>query len=290
MSSLKKILITGAGSYIGTSFEKWLSQWPEDYSVETVDMQQENWRDKSFAGFDAVFHVAGIAHRKETEKNAMLYQAVNCDLAVETAGKAKKAGVPLFIFLSSMSVYGLKTGMITQKTACMPTGPYGRSKLQAEQRLCELEDASFCVARLRPPMVYGPGCRGNYPRLRSLALRLPFFPNKANQRSMIYIENLCEFVRRLIDQPQSGLFFPQNMEYVSTAALVKNIAVCNGKKMRLTGIFNWGIFLLQKAEIVQKVFGSLTYEKSMSQNLEEYQVCNFEDSVKKTEDGENIYE
>ena len=170
---MKKILITGAGSYIGTSFENWLSQWPEEYSVETVDMQQENWRDTSFAGFDAVFHVAGIAHRKETEKNAMLYQAVNCDLAVETAGKAKKAGVPLFIFLSSMSVYGLKTGTITKETPCVPTGPYGRSKLQAEQRLCQLEDESFCVARLRPPMAFCVLWRATAPPADGLWLWMP---------------------------------------------------------------------------------------------------------------------
>ena len=285
---MKKILITGAGSYIGTSFENWLSQWPEEYSVETVDMQQENWRDTSFAGFDAVFHVAGIAHRKETEKNAMLYQAVNCDLAVETAGKAKKAGVPLFIFLSSMSVYGLKTGTITKETPCVPTGPYGRSILQAEQRLCQLEDESFCVARLRPPMVYGSGCRGNYPRLRKLALKLPFFPNKKNERSMIYIDTLCEFVRKLIDKPESGLLFPQNAEYVSTANLVQNIAAVNGKKLHLTGAFSWGIALFHNVSIVQKVFGNLTYDKAMSGELKSYQVCGFGDSVKRTEYGGNI--
>ena len=85
---MKKILITGAGSYIGVSFETYLNQFPGEYRVEAVDMIGEGWREKSFGGFDAVFHVAGIAHIKETADNAELYYRVNRDLAIETAEKA----------------------------------------------------------------------------------------------------------------------------------------------------------------------------------------------------------
>lgn len=91
---MKNILITGANSYVGVSFEKWISQWPDKYHVDTVDMIDGSWREKSFAGYDAVFHVAGIAHRKETKQNAHLYYEVNRDLAIETAKKAKAEGVP----------------------------------------------------------------------------------------------------------------------------------------------------------------------------------------------------
>ena len=62
---MKKILITGAGSYIGTSFERWLARFPGEYEVKTIDMQQPDWQQESFSGFDAVFHVAGIAHRMQ---------------------------------------------------------------------------------------------------------------------------------------------------------------------------------------------------------------------------------
>ena len=100
---MKKILITGANSYIGTSFENYIRKnFSETYAVDTVDMIDGNWREKSFAGYDSVFHVAGIAHRKETRETAHLYYEVNCDLAIETADKAKKEGVKQFIFLSSM--------------------------------------------------------------------------------------------------------------------------------------------------------------------------------------------
>ena len=112
---MKKILITGANSYIGTSFEKWVSRYPDKYSVDTIDMEDNNWKEKSFKGYDVVFHVAGIAHIKETRKNAELYYKVNRDLAFNVAQKAKNDGIKQFVFLSSMSVYGIENGVIDKK-------------------------------------------------------------------------------------------------------------------------------------------------------------------------------
>ena len=106
---MKKILITGAGSYIGTAFQRYLAQWPERYAVDTVDMIGDAWRQTDFSGYDAVFHVAGIAHSdngKISAEKEKLYYAVNTDLTVETAQKAKAAGVGQFIFMSSAIVYG----------------------------------------------------------------------------------------------------------------------------------------------------------------------------------------
>lgn len=160
---MKRILITGANSYIGTSFEKWLSQWPDKYTVDTIDMIDGKWRKESFAGYDVVFHVAGIAHIRETKKNRDLYYKVNRDLAYETAKKAKAEGVNQFIFISSMSVYGVDNGVINKNTPLNPKSNYGKSKLQAEKLIKPLCDDNFKVAILRPPMVYGKGCKGNYP-------------------------------------------------------------------------------------------------------------------------------
>jgi len=273
---MKKILITGKGSYIGTSVEKWLSG---NYIVDTVDMKDNSWRKKDFSQYDVVFHVAGIAHIKESKKNRDIYFEVNRDLAYDTAVKAKKEGVKQFIFLSSMSVYGLNKGIIDRNTPIKPNSAYGQSKYEAEKLLKQLEDESFIVAIIRPPMVYGKGCKGNYPKLASLALKTPIFPKVNNKRSMIYIDNLSEFVKQLIDNCSGGIFLPQNVDYVNTSEMVKLIAEAHGKKVRMTKLLNPLLNLLN-ISIVNKVFGDLVYEKSISCNID---FVSFEESIMRTE-------
>lgn len=274
---MKKILITGANSYIGTSFEKYMAQWPEKYQVDTVDMIDGTWREKDFSGYDTVFHVAGIAHQKETQENAELYCKINRDLAFDTAVKAKTDGVKQFIFLSSMSVYGLETGVITKETVPTPKSNYGKSKLQAEELLGGLADETFKVAILRPPMVYGKGCKGNYRTLSKLACKLPIFPAVKNERSMLYIDNLSEFVQLMIENEEKGIFWPQNAEYSNTTDLVKMIARVHGKKIAIIPGFAWllkifGCF----SGIVNKAFGDLIYEQSLSEYRVEYRLISLE--------------
>ncbi len=258
---MKKILITGANSYIGVSVENYLKLFSDQYQVDTIDVIDNSWRSEKFAGYDTVFHVAGIAHRKETKANAKLYYDVNRDLAVEIALKAKEEGVVQFIFLSSMSVYGLETGVITQKTIPCPKSNYGKSKFEAEIELNKLVDERFKIAILRPPIVYGKGCKGNYQQLRKIALNSPFFPSLSNDRSMIFIDHLSEFVKQIIDSDDSGLFLPQNKEYVCTRSMVDLVAAQHGKKMKHIGIFNLLIKYLP-ISVFKKAFGSLVYEKT----------------------------
>lgn len=279
---MKKILITGANSYIGTSFESYIKEnFTEQYLVDTVDMLDGSWREKSFTGYDSVFHVAGIAHQKETKENAHLYYEVNRDLAIKTAQKAKKEGVKQFIFLSSMSVYGKNTGIITEETLIAPKSHYGKSKVEAEKGIKDLQGTEFQVAILRPPMIYGKGCKGNYQTLVKLALKLPIFPYVKNQRSMLYIENLCEFVRLLIDRGESGLFCPQNGEYSNTSEMVKMIAEAHGKKIRLIKGFGWLIkFFGLFSKTLQKAFGNLIYEQKMGEYPRNYCVKELMASIK----------
>lgn len=272
---MKKILITGANSYIGTSFEKWVSQWPEEYSVDTVDMVDGSWKEKDFSGYDTVFHVAGIAHVKETKRNAHLYYQVNRDIAIESAKKAKSEGVTQFVLLSTMSVYGMETGVISKDTLPHPKSNYGKSKLQAEAKINELTDDNFGVATLRPPMVYGKGCKGNYRTLSKIAVRFPIFPNITNERSMVYIDNLNEFIRQCINGRDRGLFFPQNENYIRTCEMIRLIAETHGKKIKLTKMFN-PILRIMRLNIVKKVFGSLVYVKEKDRD---YQVCGFQESI-----------
>lgn len=280
---MKRILITGANSYIGTSFENYIKQWPEEYEVDTIDMIDGSWREKSFVGYDAIFHVAGIAHMKETRKNAPLYYMVNCDLAVETACKSKADGVKQFVFLSSMSVYGMETGVITRETQPAPKTHYGKSKLEAEKRISALADENYFVAILRPPMVYGKGCKGNFKLLEKLSLYLPIFPYIENQRSMLYIENLTEFVRLIIENNENGLFWPQNAEYSNTSLLVKDIALAHKKRVRLFRSFMTAIKIAGCfTKKIGKAFGSLTYDASMSIYKPDYRVYSLSDSIVRT--------
>jgi nucleoside-diphosphate-sugar epimerase len=283
----KKILITGKGSYIGTSLEKWLQQWPDQYLVDKITVKDDFWKTYDFSKCDAVFHVAGIVHQKEKPEMENLYFAVNRDLALEVAKKAKLSGVHQFIFMSSMSVYGLEgkigeTVVITKDTPCHPNTFYGRSKYEAEQELQKLEDESFKVVIIRPPMVYGKGCKGNYARLVDFVLRTPFFPDIKNKRSMIYIENLTEFVNLVIENCSSGLFFPQNSEYVKTSEMVESIAEIHRKKIKLTKSFNL-ILRFLKTSTINKVFGDLVYEKEMSKFKNNYCVKDFKTSILITE-------
>lgn len=263
MRKVKKILITGANSYIGMSFEKYVAQWPDDYQVETIDMIDGSWRQKDFSGYDVVYHVAGIAHIKETPENAGLYYEVNRDLAVETAKKAKSEGVGQFVFLSSMSVYGMDEGTISQETAPNPKSNYGKSKLQAEEELEKLRGEQFHIAVMRPPMVYGEGCKGNYQTLIKIAMKVPVFPDYKNTRSVIHIERLCWFVKQLIDHCSDGLFLPQDEDYICTCKMVQQIANSRGKQMKLTKCLNPFVSIAKCCTTPgRKAFGNLYYEKS----------------------------
>lgn len=289
---MKKILITGAGSYIGTSAEKYLQYWPEKYQVDTVDMVDGAWREKDFSTYDVVYHVAGIAHAdtgRVSEECKAFYYKINTDLTVETATKAKADGVKQFIFMSSAIVYGDsapigKSKIITKNTMPSPANFYGDSKLQAENGILPLQDNNFNVVVLRPPMIYGKGSKGNYPVLSKFSRKLPIFPYVKNERSMLYIENLCEFVRLIIENNEHGIFHPQNAEYSNTTELVKMIASAHGKKIIIVKGFGWVLKILSHATgMVNKAFGSLSYDMSLSEYKNDYRVCGLKESIAKTE-------
>lgn len=262
---MKRVLITGANSYIGVSFARYVDRH-HGIEIQSITLRGENWQTFDFTNFDTILHCAGIAHIPQKKDMRDLYFNINCDLAVSVAQKAKAAGVKQFIFLSSMSVFE-------------PQSFYGASKLAAEEKLQALSSDDFNICILRPPMVYGHGCKGNFPRLVKLATKLPLFPNIQNRRSMIYIDNLCEFICQAIAENKTGIHNPQNAEYVNTTEMVELIAALHGRRMRTTKIFNPIIKLVQKKiKPLDKLFGNLTYEKTG--NEAEYNVINFRDGVR----------
>lgn len=281
---MKKILITGANSYIGSSFENYLNKnYNSCYQIDTLDMINESWKNFDFSSYDVIYHVAGIAHIKETKDNKDLYYKVNKDLAIEVAKKAKQENVKQFIFLSSMSVYGIEKGFITKDTTLNPKSNYAKSKLQAEEVLKSLQTKDFKICIIRPPMVYGKDCKGNFQSLIKFAKKLPIFPKVKNNRSMIYIDNLSEFVKLLIDNNEEGLFFPQNNEYSNTSYLVKLIGQSMNKKVRLFIGLRWLIKLSSLViKKLTKAFGSLCYDMKLSEYKQNYALISLEESIKES--------
>ncbi|ULO08637.1 NAD-dependent epimerase/dehydratase family protein [Paenibacillus sp. 19GGS1-52] len=283
--SKRKILITGKGSYIGTSLIKWLEQWPEQYEIVELSVRGTEWKLHDFSIYDVVLHVAGIAHVSADPNLEQQYYEINRDLAIEVANKAKREKVKQFIFMSSMIIYGSdsKIGenmVITKETKPDPADFYGRSKLEADIAIQKLSSEQFNTVLVRTPMVYGPNCKGNFPRLKKLAKSSPIFPDIGNQRSMIFVDNLCEFLRLVIDKKVIGIFYPQNKEYVSTSDIIRVMASAMNKKIKLVKIFNPSLKIMSnKINIINKIFGSKVYDQTLPPSFD-YCVVDFENSIK----------
>ena len=286
---MKNILITGAGSYVGESVRRYILAKDSSYQIDAVDTVGDNWKKVDYTKYDVVFHVAGIAHVNADPKMEPLYYKVNRDLTIEVAKHAKAAGVKQFIFMSSQIVFhesrSLKAEVLTTETKPAPNGFYGDSKLQAENGLHELESEEFKVCILRPCMIYGPNAKGNFPRLAKLACKTPVFPEWHNKRSMLYIDNLAEFVKQAIERELEGTFYPQNRELADTVEIIRFFAKEVGHKVWITRLFNpfvWlGSFILQP---INKMFATYYYDPKMSKMEFDYQLVSFEESLKKVAD------
>lgn len=291
------ILITGAGSYIGESFRSYCESHYPNIDIDVLDMQDSNWREHSFCTADGkpyncIFHVAGIAHADVGHASAEeqgRYYSINTDLAIECAEKAKNVGCRQFIFMSSMIVYG-GTERVDEHTVPCLANFYGNSKWLADKGVRELNDGNFAVAVLRPPMIYGKGSKGNYSILSRIAKAAPVFPMVDNKRSMLYIENLCEFVAQLSLSGSGGIFFPQNREYSNTSEIVRLIGEVAGSKVRLSKALAPAVALVahmpnKKIQgLAEKAFGSSWYEAELSKYKGlEYQLVDLRTSIQRTE-------
>ncbi len=277
---MKQVCITGKNSYVGRNVANWLAP---TMHVDSISVRDEQWKSKDFSKYDVIFHVAGLAHSTPDESQRDLYYQVNTNLVYDIALKAKQEGVHQFIFMSSVIVYSQRVTHIQKDTPVEPDNFYGDSKKQAELKLQTLDDDSFKVVIIRSPMIYGPGSKGNYRRLSSLAKKTPLFPSFQNKRSMLFIDNLCAFVQEAIVHEVQGLFFPQNKEYVSTVELVKEVAHTSGHSVHFTSLLNPLIRLCLKQTMVHKLFGDFTIDPSLSTYSFSYQVCDFSTSISKTE-------
>ena len=269
----KNVLVVGDTSYIGKAF----MAYAQGVNVHGVSARENAWENAHWENIHTVLHCAGLAHVPQKKHMQSQYHHINCKLAVEVATYSKAKGVGQFIFLSSMAAHG------NPKAGDM----YAQSKLAAEKALEKLNCPSFKVCIIRPPMVYGPGCKGNFPKLVKLVHRLPAFPNvPQQQRSMIYIDNLSQCILQLIINNQGGLHLPQNTEYVNTTHLAQLIAQYTGKNLRTTTLFNPFIHGLKGiVPPISKLFGNLVYPQESSNAT--YHVVPFEESVRRSVEHEN---
>lgn len=156
---------------------------------------------EAFEGLDAVIHLAGLAHNEAPGGNAAAERLdrINVDGARRVAEAAATAGVRRFVFVSSATVHGPTSGakVFREDSPLAPVGAYAASKVAAETALRRLaQDLDLQVCIVRPPLVYGPGAKGNVARLMAWAERGRPLPEcvRANQRDMVGLSNLCAFL------------------------------------------------------------------------------------------------
>lgn len=279
---MKKILITGKSSYIANHLKNFLSN--DHYSINLMSVHDDNWKSTSFKQYNIFIHTAALVHDSTKNATSEQFNQVNYQLTLALAKKAKQEGVKHFIFLSTMSVYGLNTGHITATTPLNPITPYGQSKAKAEGALKTLSSDEFIVTIIRPPMVYGANCKGNFKSLYKIANIAPIFPKVNNKRSAIFIDNLSAFIKNVIDNKIEGTLFPQNSEYLNTSEAVSLLAQAYSNKVYISKLAGFGINLLKFSPIIQKAFGSLTYDPNLpgGPNDLEYNIVSFKDSIKQS--------
>ncbi len=304
----KKVMLVGIGGYIGGKFTEYIKMNYSDWQIDAVDSMNRKWEDSDFHGYDAVYNVSGLAHANARQGSEELYYLVNGQLPIDVATKAKEEGVPLFIQMSSQIVYGDMSGLGEEKIITVETVPseptvYGKSKMMAERGLMALVDSGwngtessksseslgdskgFQVAIIRPPLIYSEYARDNFPRLVNFAKKMPIFPKLENRQSMVYVDNLCELVRLVIESNKGGIYYPQQECYIETSKIVADIAKAVGNRMWQTRIFNPALRLLSKVPqlgFIHKAFGSIAYDMKISNHFDgKYRVVSYEESIQR---------
>lgn len=283
------ILIAGKNSYIGNSIEKWMLKKSKEYCIHKISVHDNTWRKKNFSGYDVVINVAAVVHSKKNISQEE-YKKVNCDLAVDIFDKCIRENVGQYIFFSTGAVYSQsdkkhKDILITKNSQCEPTTSYGKSKRAAEIKLLSRHSQGTKLCIIRPPMVYGENCKGNYSRLRKIAISTWIFPEVKNQRSVLYIDNLCEFIKLVIEAGEDGIFHPQDKNFVSISEIVSFIAQAHHHKIRQITLWNPMLLLaMNKLDFLVKLMGNFIYDKELSCTFQgKYQLVSTEDAIQKIE-------
>lgn len=275
-----KVIIFGAGSYIGNHYRDALLA--KGHNVVCVDAMKVKPAEVDFNGVNTVINVAGIAHIKITPDMEGLFYKVNTHLAIDLCKVARTHGVKQYIYMSSMNVFGDTTERIYSREQVNPKNFYGKSKWLADKKIHELETDDFKVASVRPPVVYGKGCKGNFGLLVKLSKLFFIFPSFKNIKSMIYIDNLSNFMCELVKNGDSGYFHPQNASHTNIAEIIKDVRAAMGKKTLIIPGFGWAVKLMMKlSHKADRAFADDFYDLEFSKYRNNtYCTVSFKESIK----------
>lgn len=293
---MNRILLTGASGFIGRVIYAQLIQ--RGFIVRPVyrtatqaagieaalvvsDLNADTDWSFGLRGVNVVIHAAARTHIMQDDVTDILteYRRVNVDGTLALARCAAASGVRRFVFISSIKVNGERTVLgrpFHSSDAAAPDDPYGASKLEAEQGLMKLAgDTGLEVVIIRPPLVYGPGVRGNFGSLIKLmdkGLPLPFGAIH-NKRSLVGVDNLVDLIIRCINHPAAGnqIFLAGDGVDLSTTELLRELAEAIGCPSRLipvpAALLGLGAMFLGKRAVAQRLLGSLQVDISKTKEL-----------------------
>jgi len=266
---MRRILITGADSFIGTNYMHY-SEYKTVDEISLLDCEPE---DVDFSNYDVVIHLVAIVHQSQSIPDAEYYK-INRDLCIRVAKEARSSGVGQFVFLSTVKVYGdfiPGNGPWHEYSTCNPTDGYGKSKYEAEVKLKQLETKDFTVSIIRTPLVYGQGVKANMYNIIRLINNLPVLPlgGIENKRNFTYIENLVALLDLIIKESAAGIFIAMDEGSMSTTQLVRYISKALNKKRYLIPLPGFIVRLGTKSmpKVFDRLFGSFELNNSHTKQI-----------------------